>query len=86
MNSLNSNLVITSVNKKLLSFYINFICKVLKSSNIAFKYFCFPLINKRLTILKSPHVNKKAKESFEIKKYKISFFFILSKYFLKEIK
>jgi ribosomal protein S10 len=85
MNRVNSKLIITSINKKLLKFYISFISNTLKNSNIYYTYFCFPLTKKRITILKSPHINKKAKESFEIKSYKVCFFF-LPKYFLKEVK
>jgi len=32
--------------------------------------FSFPKEKKRITLLKSPHVNKKAKEQFEIKYFK----------------
>lgn len=36
---------------------------------------------KRITLLKSPHVNKKAKESFELRTYKMSLFFTMKKKF-----
>ncbi len=59
----------TSINTKLLSFYIIFLKKILKKSNLNFIELNLPKKKSRKTFLKSPHVFKKAWEHFEIKKY-----------------
>jgi ribosomal protein S10 len=43
---------------------------VLKKFNIEFKIVSFPLKKRKKTLLKSPHVTKKAKESFELTFFK----------------
>lgn len=50
--------------------YTNFIKKILEKAKIEYKFFSLPIKNKKITLLKSPHVNKKAREQYEIKKYK----------------
>ena len=50
--------------------YTNYIKKILEKAKIQYKFFNLPIKNKKITLLKSPHVNKKAREQFEIKKYK----------------
>lgn len=64
---------LTSSNKESLFLYKNLLVKIFQKLN--FKYTCFslPLKTYRLTLNKSPHVNKTAREQFELKKYKISF-------------
>jgi ribosomal protein S10 len=52
--------------------YINFIIKILKNLNFFFKIVNYPTKTKRLTLLKSPHVNKKAMEHFQLKSHKSS--------------
>ena len=52
--------------------YINFITKVLKNLHFFFKIINYPTKIKRLTLLKSPHVNKKAMEHFHLKSNKSS--------------
>lgn len=47
-------------------FYIK---KYLKQANIKYTLFALPCKTKRITLLKSPHVNKKAREQFEIRVY-----------------
>jgi ribosomal protein S10 len=64
-------LKIESVNNKILSLYAKFLLKLLTIGNIRTKLVFLPKTIKRLTFLKSPHVFKKAKEHFEIRKYKV---------------
>jgi small subunit ribosomal protein S10 len=63
-----------SLNKESLTLYINFIKKTLKKINLNYKVFNQPNKKKKITLLKSPHVNKTAREQFELKSYKCSFF------------
>lgn len=53
--------------------YTYFVIKILKKLKIQFRYIQIPITCKRITLLKSPHVNKKAREQFEIKKLKKTF-------------
>jgi len=53
--------------------YIHFIKNILFSLQISFSCITLPLKKKRITLLKSPHVNKKAKDQFEIQYYKTVF-------------
>lgn len=50
------------------SFYLQ---TILTSLNLNFTVFILPTISKKITLLKSPHVFKKAKEQFELREYKI---------------
>jgi ribosomal protein S10 len=69
-SSSKSFLFYTSLTKKSLNNYKNYISSVLKKFNIEFKIVSFPLKKKKKTLLKSPHVTKKAKESFELTFFK----------------
>jgi ribosomal protein S10 len=60
----------TSLAKKPLYNYKNYILLLLKKFNIKFKIISLPLKKKKKTLLKSPHVTKKAKESFELTFFK----------------
>ena len=60
----------TSLKKKSLHNYKNYISLILKKFNIDFKILSLPLKKKKKTLLKSPHVTKKAKESFELTFFK----------------
>jgi len=60
----------TSLTKKSLNTYKNYISSVLKKFNIDFKSTPLPLKKIKKTLLKSPHVTKKAKESFEVTFFK----------------
>jgi ribosomal protein S10 len=64
--------IIKTFNISVLKLYIHFLEKVLRSLNIRFSIFYLPIKKKRFTLLKSPHVNKTAREQFEIKYYKLS--------------
>ncbi len=59
--------------KKTLELYTYYLEKQLKSTNIDFKLVRLPKRIKRLTILKSPHVNKKARDQYEIRTYSLTF-------------
>jgi small subunit ribosomal protein S10 len=67
------HLIIKTIDKTSISLFKNFIKKMLDKTNILYKTFDLPKKKKRVTLLKSPHVNKSAREQFEIKYYK-SFF------------
>lgn len=56
-----------------INIYTYFVIGILKKLKIQFKYIQTPTKCKRITLLKSPHVNKKAREQFEIKKLKKTF-------------
>lgn len=63
-------LKIQSVNKKALTLYLTSLQIFLKKLNIFYRFIHLPIKKKRITLLKSPHVNKSAREQFEIKTYK----------------
>jgi ribosomal protein S10 len=69
-SSSKSFLFYTSLTKKSLHNYKNYISSILKKFNIDFKIMSLPLKKKKKTLLKSPHVTKKAKESFELTFFK----------------
>jgi ribosomal protein S10 len=69
-SSSKSFLFYTSLSKKSLHNYKNYVLSLLKKFNIDFKIVSLPLKKKKKTLLKSPHVTKKAKESFELTFFK----------------
>jgi ribosomal protein S10 len=68
-------LKIESLDNKVLALYIKFLIKVLCICQITPKVFYLPHIIKRFTFLKSPHVFKKSKEHFDIKKHRVIIIF-----------
>ena len=64
-------LKIKSLDQQSLKLYLIKIHKILKILGIKYNTFNLPSKRKRITLLKSPHVNKKAREQFEIKKYSV---------------
>lgn len=64
-------LKIKSIDQKSLKIYLIKIKKILKIIGISYNLFKLPIKKKRITLLKSPHVNKTAREQFEIKTYKV---------------
>jgi small subunit ribosomal protein S10 len=66
---------IQSLNKQSTLLYQIFLKKILDKTNVKYSIFNLPLKQKRITLLKSPHVNKSAREQFEIKYYKCFFQF-----------
>jgi ribosomal protein S10 len=63
-------IIICSSSKKSIDLYFNFLILVLNKLNVTFFVFNLPTDKKRIALLKSPHVYKKSKEHFEIRKYK----------------
>lgn len=66
------NLKLESINKKCLYLYTYFILKIFSIKNYKYKINFLPIKKKKITFLKSPHVFKRSKEHFELKKYKIN--------------
>lgn len=69
---MNNTLQITicSIDKTLLGIYLTFLKNTFRKLNIVYTSTNLPLKIKKITLLKSPHVHKKAREQFEIKKFK----------------
>ncbi len=64
-------LKLKTINKKILKLYIKFLYTIFLKMNIKISKLMLPKIKKYLTLLKSPHVYKKAKEQFEFIKYTV---------------
>lgn len=73
-------LVYHSLSGHALNSYKTYLTLHLKKNNFKFVIVDLPKHSHKYTLLKSPHVNKKAKETFEIIKYK---FFLLLDYDIK---
>jgi small subunit ribosomal protein S10 len=77
---------VKSLDKILLNIYIKFLTKSLKSLKITnFKIQNLPKVIKRITLLKSPHVNKKAMEQFELRIFKKILVFKISEKSLSSV-
>ena len=63
---------LSSSSDKVLLNYWNILENNLKALGYLYISFKLPLTRKRITLLKSPHVHKKAKEQFELVTYKIA--------------
>lgn len=74
-----------SLNKESLHLYKTFLIKILEKISIDYKTFDLPTRRKRVTLLKSPHVNKSAREQFELRAYK-SVIYISNKISSEKIK
>jgi len=61
---------INSIHKQTLTLYITFLQKLFQKANIGYTTVCLPTTIKRITLLKSPHVYKKAREQFELHTYR----------------
>jgi small subunit ribosomal protein S10 len=61
---------ITTFNEKSLTIYGVFIKRLLNKLGTNFSFIKLPKKTKKLTLLKSPHVHKKAREQFEQNIYK----------------
>jgi ribosomal protein S10 len=66
-------LKIKSVDQNSLIIYKNFLEDVLFKLLIRYKVSNIPTTKKRITLLKSPHVNKKSREQFQHTRYKVFF-------------
>ena len=76
------NVTITSRNKNsIYNFFLFFNRTTLCNLNARIKYSQKNLKKKRLTVLKSPHVNKKAQEQFEYRLFKKQFAIEVTKHF-----
>jgi len=76
------NVTITSRNKNsIYNFFLFYNKTTLYNLNTRIKYFQKNLKKKRLTLLKSPHVNKKAQEQFEYRFFKKQFAIEVTKNF-----
>ena len=64
-------LKIKSIDQKSLTIYLKKVKKILEIIGVNYNLFNMPINRKRITLLKSPHVNKTAREQFEIKSYKV---------------
>lgn len=69
--SAGSKLIFISNSKKSLTKYADLLDIYFKKLNINYSILHLPTSKKRITLLKSPHVNKKSKEHFELNTYKI---------------
>jgi ribosomal protein S10 len=78
-------LKIRSVDQNSLIIYKNFLEDVLFKLVIKYKVSNIPTTKKRITLLKSPHVNKKSREQFQRTRYKV-FFKIKSSLDIRAIK
>ena len=61
---------IKSLHKESVKLYINFLQKTLRKIKVNFSIIALPEKRNRVTLLKSPHVNKSAREQFEIRYYR----------------
>jgi hypothetical protein len=67
-----SQLILISSCQKSLNIYIKFLQTLFNELSIFdFSFFFFSNSRSLITLLKSPHVNKKAKEQFQSKKFKV---------------
>ena len=64
-----------SLTKLVLANYKNYVLAILKFLNIDFKILSFPKKIKTKTLLKSPHITKKAKESFRLTFFRFAIIF-----------
>jgi len=62
---------INSINQAVLTVYAIFLSKIFKKLSIKYSLTHLPINNKRITLLKSPHVHKSSREQFEVKTYKL---------------
>ena len=60
---------IKSLHKESIKLYINFLDTILKKIRVQFSIINLPKKKNRIPLLKSPHVNKSAREQFEIRYY-----------------
>jgi ribosomal protein S10 len=70
----NFQLFLNSIDKRSILIYQRFLIKMFKCNNTNFKTFFLPKKKKRITLLKSPHVYKKAREQFQLERFKCIFF------------
>ena len=59
-----------TLNQEIFFIYKKFLIKQFTKLNIYYSHFTLPIKRKKITLLRSPHVYKKSREQFELKKYK----------------
>ena len=64
---------IKSLHKESIKLYVKFLEKVLDKIRVNYSIVNLPKKKNRITLLKSPHVNKSAREQFEIRYYSTLF-------------
>lgn len=67
-------LSVKSLDSKSILLYKAFIVRFLLQLNVSFNVINVPRRKFRVTLLKSPHVNKKSREQFQFTSYKIVFY------------
>ncbi len=60
--------------KNTLNAYVSFLENILKKLNVSYKIVFLPTKEKKITLLTSPHVYKKAKEQFKFSSFKTVIF------------
>lgn len=60
---------ICSIDKTVLAIYLCFLHNIFRKLNIMYTSTNLPVETKKITLLKSPHVHKKAREQFEVRKF-----------------
>jgi ribosomal protein S10 len=79
-------LVYSSTSKNILNLYKNFLKNLFNSCNLKYLIVNSPTKQKIKTFLKSPHVNKRAKENFELSIYKFKLHTSLNLFFVKRFR
>jgi len=75
-------LEIKSLSRETLLKYKLFVIKFLNLQNLKISSIMMPNKNKKISLLKSPHVNKRAQSQFEMERYKLVI--SINTYFYKE--
>lgn len=68
-----TKLGIKSLNRNSILIYKVFIMRILTELNVPFRIINIPRKRTRITLLKSPHVNKKSREQFQLISHKVIF-------------
>jgi ribosomal protein S10 len=69
MNTYIIKISLKSPCKDSIIFFFNFINKLFNKKKIPYNFLFLPVKKKKITLLKSPHINKKAREQVEYKAY-----------------
>ena len=63
-------IILTSTSQKSLNVYVRYLQIFLKKLSLKNSTVSLPVTRRRISLLKSPHVYKKAKEHFEVRTYR----------------
>ena len=81
-----NSIVFISTNKKSIYSYKDFLKHTFSKHFVDFYIFVLPVKKKKIILLKSPHVYKKAKENFELKLFRFIFKTVsLQKFLIKDL-